>query len=89
MSNDNPAAPTPHPESEKPTPYDRLIDTLATLECVLSVLERESDKAACDSRSHVPSAEIVLRRSIRALYDISGDVEHQQRLVEKMRGVVT
>ena len=97
-----PAASAPHPdsltdeqleaiarggESEKPSLFDRLLDQICTLECVLSVLEQETEEVL-PRTSHMSAAELVLRRSIRALHEINSDVEIQQRLVKKIREVV-
>lgn len=102
-STDNPAAPALHPDSltdeqleaiaregksEKPTPYDRLVEITSMLDCVLSVLEHETEEAL-PRYSHLSSAELVLRRSIAALYELGGDVENQTMLIAKMREVAS
>jgi hypothetical protein len=79
MSNENTPEPQPDPL------YDRLMETLAILDCVLGVLDQESVDAP--RSSHLGSASLVLRRCIETLYGIGGDVEIQERLVEKLREV--
>ena len=65
----------------KATCHDRLVTQIATLECVLGVLVQwDLSGRPTDKNCRIGSAELVLRESIDAMYDIAENVETLQRL---------
>jgi hypothetical protein len=79
------------PETDSPiieTCCDRLITQIATLDCVLGVLEQwDLSGRPIDKDCRIGSAELALRQIIETLHDIAGDVSHTEDLVEKLREV--
>jgi hypothetical protein len=66
--------------------YDRLVVQIATLECVLGVLEQwDLSGRPTGKDCRIGSAELVLRQSIEALHYLNGDVENLQGLIDKLR----
>jgi hypothetical protein len=62
------------PPTSKPVlnTQDRLNVQIATLECVLAIIERVNDKTA--GSGPLASAELVLRQSIKSLYEVGEEV---------------
>lgn len=77
--------PTGTPDSAHPELSDRLLHEIGTFECVLKVIERNSD--SCDRTSGMASAETVLRRSIETLLGIYGGVEDLESPLDAPAGV--
>ena len=84
QSVNQPAAPALH--SDRPAAecefgvQDRLNVQLATLECVLAIIERVNDKSA--GSGPLASAELVLRQSIKSLYEVGEEVSELEMMRE-------